>query len=70
MVFQGKQPIQGRIKPGGGEDATSVVPAKGPGNIQSNTLWEGQEPALDTHTAKEKRKLSWSLDRIFPERNN
>lgn len=47
MVFQGEEPIQGRIKPGGGEGATNVVRAKGPGNFQGNTLWEGREPTLD-----------------------
>lgn len=47
MVFQGEEPTQGRIKPDGGEGATSVVRAKGPGNFQGNMLQEGQEPTLD-----------------------
>lgn len=75
MVFQEEQPIQQRIKPGRGKGTTSVVPAKGPGNFQSNTLWEGQEPTLEKRKErkkreKEKRKLSWKLDHSFPERNN
>lgn len=69
MVFQGRQPIYGKIKPSGRESTYSVVPAKEPGNFQSNRLWEGQEPTGDP-TVEETRKLPWGLDLSFPVTNN